>query len=280
MSKVWEAGPEKPSERFVLLAIADYANNEGECWPSIAGICRKTCMSERGVQTIIRRLKDQGWLHIETGNGRRNCNLYTVKTPQDMHPAGDAPPHMDAETPHMDTQTPHMDVINPAGDAPEPSLTIKNHQRTIIADDEFEAFWSVVPRKAGKGQAVKAWKAATKKVTPQTIIYAMGAYARQRQGQDQQYTAHPASWLNGERWLDEAAASRTDFYDNIQKHLSEKMNELPDTPSIGHNAYHRLSAPVSAPDTSRRRGMHEGNSGDSRGGEQSHLSIIKPRKFP
>jgi hypothetical protein len=280
MSRVWEAGPEKQAERFVLLAIADYANNEGECWPSIAGICRKTCMSERGVQTIIRRLEDQGWLHIETGNGRRNCNLYTVKTPQDMHPAGYAPPQMDAETPHMDTQTPHMDVINPAGDAPEPSLTIKNHKRTIIADDEFEAFWSVVPRKAGKGQAVKAWKAATKKVTPQTIIDAMGAYARQRQGQDQQYTAHPASWLNGERWLDEAAASPTDFYDNIQKHLSEKMNELPDTPSIGHNAYHRLSAPVSAPDTSGRRGMHEGNSGDSRGGERSYLSIIKPRKFP
>ena len=73
-------------------------------------------------------------------NGTSDCNLYTVKTPQDMHPAGDAPPH--------------MDVINPAGDAPEPSLTIKNHKRTIIADDEFEAFWSVVPRKAGKGQAV------------------------------------------------------------------------------------------------------------------------------
>jgi hypothetical protein len=58
-------------------------------------------------------------------NGTSDCNLYTVKTPQDMHPAGDAPPHMDAETPHMDTQTPqdmhpagdappHMDVINPA----------------------------------------------------------------------------------------------------------------------------------------------------------------------
>jgi len=66
-------------------------------------------------------------------NGTSDCNLYTVKTPQDMHPAGDAPPQMDAETPHMDTQTPHMDVINPAGDAPEPSLTIKNHKRTIIA---------------------------------------------------------------------------------------------------------------------------------------------------
>jgi hypothetical protein len=32
-------------------------------------------------------------------NGTSDCNLYTVKTPQDMHPAGDAPPHMDVINP-------------------------------------------------------------------------------------------------------------------------------------------------------------------------------------
>lgn len=122
MSRVWESGPEKQADRFVLLAIADYANDEGECWPSIAGICRKTCMSERGVQTIIRRLEAEGWLHIETGKGRRNCNLYTVKTPHKVHPAQDAPPHMNAETPHMD-------AINPAPRAPEPSY---NHQEPSL----------------------------------------------------------------------------------------------------------------------------------------------------
>jgi hypothetical protein len=71
-------------------------------------------------------LKTPNPIHPERGSPRTPF----LKTPQDMHPAGDAPPQMDAETPHMDTQTPHMDVINPAGDAPEPSLTIKNHQRT------------------------------------------------------------------------------------------------------------------------------------------------------
>ena len=279
MSKVWESGPPDKAEILVLLAIADYCNNDGECWPAVSSIARKARMTERGVQKISARLCEIGWLEIDYRMGRKGCNLYRI-TPNPIHPERGSPRTPEHETPNPVPKTPNPVPKNPEPRSPEPSLTIKNHQRTIIADDEFEAFWSVVPRKAGKGQAVKAWKAATKKVTPQTIIYAMGAYARQRQGQDQQYTAHPASWLNGERWLDEAAASTTDFYDNIQKHLSEKMNELPDTPSIGHNAYHRLSAPVSAPDTSRRRGMHEGNSGDSRGGEQSHLSIIKPRKFP
>lgn len=130
MYHVWEAGPDKQADRFVLLAIADYANDDGKCWPSIAGICRKTCMSERGVQTIIRRLEADGWLSIDTGKGRRNCNVYTVKTPHKMHPAPHAPPHIDAETPHMDAR-------NPAPYAPEPSITIKEPSKDNISREVF-----------------------------------------------------------------------------------------------------------------------------------------------
>ena len=72
MSMIWDDGPAKQSERFVLLALAYYANDQGECWPSIAGIARKTCLTERGVQKILRRLSDDGWLLIEVGTGRKN----------------------------------------------------------------------------------------------------------------------------------------------------------------------------------------------------------------
>ena len=126
MSMVWEVGPQKQADRFVLLAIADYANDDGEAWPSISGICRKTCMSERGVQTIIRRLEAEGWLSVETGKGRKNCNIYTIKTPHHLPPAPRAPPRMDAETPHMDAK-------NPAPRAPEPSY---NHQEPSFFGDD------------------------------------------------------------------------------------------------------------------------------------------------
>jgi hypothetical protein len=125
MSRIWESGPESLTDRFVLLAIADYANDEGEAWPSVAGIMRKTTLSERGVQTTIRRLEANGWLAIQTGNGRKGCNNYTIKTPQHMHPAGDAPPQMKAETPHMTAQ-------NPAAYAPEPSRTVI--EPSVVAD--------------------------------------------------------------------------------------------------------------------------------------------------
>lgn len=78
MSQVWENGPDQQAERFVLLALADFANDAGECWPSIKAICGKVCMSERGVQTVIRRLESSGWLAIETGNGRKGCSKYAI----------------------------------------------------------------------------------------------------------------------------------------------------------------------------------------------------------
>lgn len=121
ISTIFDAGPADKSERLVMLALADYANDEGECWPSIAGICRKSALKERGVQGILRRLEAAGWLEIETGGGRRNCNLYRLKVPeaqdetqQSARPAAAAPQHSVAHTPQgRDQKT--------AGDAPEPS---------------------------------------------------------------------------------------------------------------------------------------------------------------
>ena len=121
MAEIWENGPKNQSETMVLLALADYANDAGVCWPSINGLMKKSRLSERGVQTVLKRLRMAGWVEIEVRVGRRNCNLYTIKTPQQMHPAADAPPQMNAETPQMD-------VKNPAASAPEPLRTINNHQ--------------------------------------------------------------------------------------------------------------------------------------------------------
>lgn len=77
----------------------------------------------------------------------------------------------------------------------------QNHKDNISLD--FEEFWSVVPRKVGKGAARAKYEAALKKTDAATLFAAMKAYAETRAGQDEQYTAHPATWLNQERWTDE-----------------------------------------------------------------------------
>ena len=61
MSRVWESErPRRSSHRLLLLALADNANDEGVCWPSIRTLCRKCATSDR--RTVLRQLD---WLEAE-----------------------------------------------------------------------------------------------------------------------------------------------------------------------------------------------------------------------
>ncbi len=74
------------------------------------------------------------------------------------------------------------------------------------ADPDFAAFWDSYPRRVAKGQARKAWKTAIVKrnTDPKAIILGAERYRddRSRMSRAIEYTAHPATWLNGERWLE------------------------------------------------------------------------------
>lgn len=49
------------TEKLVLLAMADHARDDGTgCYPSIDRLARKSSLTRRGVQKIIRRLEDAG----------------------------------------------------------------------------------------------------------------------------------------------------------------------------------------------------------------------------
>ncbi len=88
-----------------------------------------------------------------------------------------------------------------AADAPKPSLTIIEP-----SIDHFEAFWAVVPKRVAKGAARKAYISALKRSDAATILAGMVRYASSRKGQDANFTAHPATWLNADRWADEAGS--------------------------------------------------------------------------
>lgn len=69
--------------------------------------------------------------------------------------------------------------------------------------DDFDHWFDNFPRKTAKGQARKAYKSALKKTDASTLLRAARAYAATRVGEDDKFTKHPATWLNGECWLEE-----------------------------------------------------------------------------
>lgn len=125
MSQIWDSGPSDRSELVVMLALADYANDDGECWPSMAGIAQKARMTERGAQKILRRLEEAGWLKVETGGGRGGKNHYVIQAQNgELHSVNGE--HRMKEKPRTAEHKPRTGVHKtPNTGSPEPSRTIK-----------------------------------------------------------------------------------------------------------------------------------------------------------
>lgn len=64
-----EAHVERATEKLVLIVLANYADEHGECYPSGARICEETCLNRKTVQAALRVLKANGFL-TDTGERR------------------------------------------------------------------------------------------------------------------------------------------------------------------------------------------------------------------
>jgi len=77
MSAVWKNGPSNSTERFVLLSIADRADDIGYCYPSYNDIAKRCAVSRPTVIKAINRMRDAGWLRTEATfkkDGSRSSN--------------------------------------------------------------------------------------------------------------------------------------------------------------------------------------------------------------
>lgn len=95
---------------------------------------------------------------------------------------------------------------NPPSPIPSPIPRKKTSSSAPPTDEDpaWAEFWAAYPRKVDKANARKAWPRAVKAAPTEEIILGAKRYAERRRGQDPTFTAHPTTWLNGERWKDES----------------------------------------------------------------------------
>lgn len=91
MATAWKLDVD-PAAKLVLLALADWSNDDGYCWPSIRQLCLKCSISERTVQTHIKGLCAAG--HITRAERPGHGVHYRV------HPMAPAGPAADAQEQH------------------------------------------------------------------------------------------------------------------------------------------------------------------------------------
>jgi hypothetical protein len=81
MSDVFEKSKTEGNTRLVLLCLADCANDEGACWPSIRKIAQKANLSEPMTKKHLNALIATGVVRREERedhSGRQTSNFYTV----------------------------------------------------------------------------------------------------------------------------------------------------------------------------------------------------------
>lgn len=80
MNLVWQHAPYEGNTLLTLLAFADWADDEGVCWPKMATAAKKTRQSERNVKNCVKRLIDDGVLVVlEESKGPGVSNKYQIR---------------------------------------------------------------------------------------------------------------------------------------------------------------------------------------------------------
>lgn len=134
MAWVWAQSRSAPTQRLVLLAIADCANDRGaEAYPSTATLAAKTGLSERGIRKAVTELAALGELSVIYKGGPQGCNRYSVlmsdpaphATNLEQSAGFDPAPH--ATNPARGARNPAPRATDPARGAPKP---LENHPPT------------------------------------------------------------------------------------------------------------------------------------------------------
>lgn len=207
----WKVEGLKMAPKFVLISLADYADESGSCFPGQEKIAERTSCSVDTVARSIRVLEDAGLLRREKrrkeGGYRTSDRFYLAvgSLPRNLPGSGLPRNEGDSHPANDPILTPQFAGVSPSNNPQSEPSDIKAN-----AEEDFEAWWKLYPRKASKGSARKAYRTARKKVSAEILSDGVSRFAAQvrANGTEQQFIAHASTWLNGERWLDEPEQPR------------------------------------------------------------------------
>ena len=118
-----------PTPKFVLVALAERADEAGVCWPSMSQLAEITGLAERTLQMALRALEASGHLACERGAGRTRSR-YQLQTggAQQMRLRGAANSPQDRERCTSEAQEMHP---RDAADAPRGRSTCASHHLPV-----------------------------------------------------------------------------------------------------------------------------------------------------
>ena len=148
-------------------------------------------ISDRQVRRCITALKSNGLLRSEARIGPRGqtSNRYHLSVDTSVHPS-------------LDTSVlPSHDTHVRGGRTPTSTNTKEDTKELYTLD--FNAWWKVYPRKAGKFNAAKSYKKAVKEISHKRLLEITMRFTVTNTQTEMRFIPHAATWLNQKRYADE-----------------------------------------------------------------------------
>lgn len=195
------------SEKLLLIAWSNYADENFQCYPSNRRLCEDTGLSDRQIRRIAGDLSERG-LIVRKERFRpdksRSTDLVTLvclkeKAPDTMTGGVGTPCQGGG-----DTMAEQNRSINHSG-SKEPSS--KPARGSRLPSDLFPEFWERWPVKKSRKAAHAAYLKALKETDHGTLVAAVDTQRRWPEWGNPKYIPHASTWLNKGSWADEPRGS-------------------------------------------------------------------------
>jgi len=186
-------GDVAPSAVCVYAVLAECANSEGHCWPSLTTIGKRMGSDRQAARRGVKALEEAGWIVVRgRARGRdQTSNDYLVRR---IRSVSNTIPGITSDT--GGSIKSDGGVVSKVIHEPDP---LNQTQENMTP---FDQFWDMYPKKVGKKVAAQKYKAALKNATAAEIVVGLAAYLTSDTVKNG-FVKNPATWLHGEHWNDE-----------------------------------------------------------------------------
>lgn len=199
-----------PSEKLVLMVLANYADEHNRSFPSHRRLSEETGLSERTILTVMKALEARELLvrqERKRPDGSRSTDLITLNiggetiSPRGEIDGGGVGKPLRGGGEMVSPLTTFEPSINHQEEPSEERAPVRASHA-----DGFTRFWNAYPSKVGKRDAEKAYAKAVKRIdSPDPPGLMLAAIERAKAGRrwSEGFIPNPATWLNQDRWTDE-----------------------------------------------------------------------------
>ncbi|WP_420354814.1 helix-turn-helix domain-containing protein [Bartonella choladocola] len=196
--------------KAVLLMLANYADEDGICFPSQSTLATECECSTRAISNWLKRFEDAGLIARETRYGQLGYRTSDVirlsmKSLPERRSHENYSPENRSE-PTGTTFQAYRNDVQSNNLSLNQSLNLSDDRRAkekLLEAEFHETFWPAFPNKVGKPKALISFLKARKKDSLETIMTGLQRYVTGKP--PDRAWLNPTTFLNQERWNDQPA---------------------------------------------------------------------------